>query len=253
MADTTLNIVLKGDTTGSSGSGGSHIPTATAISMGSSTGLGVGGLAAGVFLGTMATTVVSVAISSIKNLYDSVVNKVRESIDQLKNYSGTVAQAVAQAEIRRVNVQLERDSRVGADIATFVEQSSRQETAIEGIWTTLIRAFAPVINDIQALMTAFLEAFKDFATPLGETIREMYREYRKGIANLTGWVIDSGWLPELLKDVLKKFQTWLNLELNPDDIVDQNIQLLNFLRAVSGVNPGARGGRDLGGTAPVFF
>jgi hypothetical protein len=250
MADTTLNIVLKGDAhTGHQHNGGSS----TMMSLGESSSGITGQVAKGAFIGSLAATAVISVISILKTGYDAVVAKVKDSIDQLTKYSGAVATAVGQAEIRRIQVQLNRDARIGQDIAKFVTNQSRIEVALEGIWTSIMRAILPLVEAVSSILAAFLERFNQVITEDLESIRKILIDGIEMIRKVLAYLGDIPWLPDALHNFFRENSEAL--------LRDKDAKGANYLNAfVNNINrwsmpgpPANPNHRNLGGTQPVFF
>jgi hypothetical protein len=218
-------------------------------------GAGVAEIALGTLMGGLGVSIVTGALSAIKTGYDAVVDKIKQSIDQLRNYSGQVSGALAQAEIRRINVQLERDRVVGKEIAEFVDLQSRMETSIEKIYTGLMSAFAPVVNDIYAVLSGILDLLEQILKPMFEYVKNFYNDFKTGLAALSFYFQSAPFLPEELRDLLKRLNKWLR-DQNSSKVSEFDLatQLKDFLRTQSNQFPPRQNApqRNLNGQ-PVFF
>jgi len=113
-------------------------------------------------------------MSAIIEGMQSLKNITLDMAQELRPYSGQVATAFALNERDRINMLLERDARVGDDIAQLVRLQSKFELTWEDFKTKLLITITPYLNDALEIAIAGLEATKS----LSEKVEDSWEDFK---------------------------------------------------------------------------
>ena len=109
-----------------------------------------------------AIAVITAATQALADGLQSVKSTALNMAEELRPYSGAVATAFALNEVDRINMLLERDVKMGDDLAQLVRLQNKADLLWEDIKTQIFTAIVPILNEIMETILPYIKDMVDF-------------------------------------------------------------------------------------------
>ena len=123
--------------------------------------------------------------------------------DKMQRYSGPVAVAKAEEEVRKINLELYRSEQLGPQMAQFIRARTSGEEAFEKLKISLQREFLPLLTTLTTAVTSVVEA-------IGPAIKSIAKMGMDTVRKILGA------LP-LIGPAMEAFIDWVNEQKRKSD------------------------------------
>lgn len=138
---------------------------------------------------------VGVAIAALTYSFHKLADTV-ESLDagllnmasSLRRFSAPVAQAEAEANVRRIQMELQRGEKIGEGLADYVTSRSKLDMAIENLKTEFAQLYLPIMRRLVDLGTAAVDILGDILS-WANTIVSVLKWPEEKISGLVNYLI----------------------------------------------------------------
>lgn len=237
---------------------GSAVSSAFGASVGSATGSGtIGGIAgvgAGVIagaagksilaLGPLAAPIVGLGVAAIGTVeaLKTLTRVANDAVSSLHEISGVVNLAEGMREVKRIEMLLERDKRIGGASAGLINAKTDVEMSLENIKTSIARIVIPIMEAIYKAIAQILKSTEPIFMLIAE-LGPVFAKFMGDISTALGMllnVIDSlvgDAIPDILARTLFDLGAWLRDSRNTDVSDELSRELDKFLNPDNPDNP----------------